>query len=75
MALWAIECNNPEYGSGDNLLGWGWFQVCQIPISKRGDMGPALFPSRILARRELPYVKSSFPKAKVVKVKVIVVKA
>ncbi len=72
MNLWAIEINNPEYGPGDNLIGWGWFSEWKTPMSKNGYVGPALFPSREMAREKLPIVtKRAFQKAAVVKVKVV----
>ncbi len=70
MNLWAIECNNPEYGLGDNFIGWG-FGEWKTPVSKTGNYGSALFPSREVARKELPRVRRAFPKAAVVKVKVV----
>ncbi len=71
MNLWAIEINNPEYGPGDNFIGWGWFSEWKTPVSKSGSYGPALFPSREVARKKLPRIRQVFPAAAVVKVKVV----
>ena len=68
--MWAIICNDPEYGPGEHLIGWGWFRGVNAPISRSGRLGPALFPSRELARAELPRIKRTYPKAAVKKVSI-----
>lgn len=69
--MWAIECNNPEYGPGDHFLGWAWFPEFIVPISTIGHVGSAFFPSRKMAREQLPRIRRSFPHAAVVKVKIV----
>jgi tRNA-dihydrouridine synthase len=68
--MWAVKCNYPEYVD-DQLLGWGYDPNFHAPVSKNGRMGTALYPSRELARELLKIAKKAYPKATIVKVRIV----
>ena len=63
---WAIETNAPK---GDRFISQEYFGHQMRPFS--AGITPATFATRELARKFLPEVKTWFPYAKVVKVKVV----
>ena len=67
FTAWAIHTRSSE---GHGFIGRYWYCI-PIPIHMEGCV-IALFKTRKLARENLPDIKGAFPKAQVVKVKVII---
>ena len=66
---WSVDSRSSE---GHGLLGRGWFEWPPPPDSFRFYTYPVLFRTRREARESLDRCKQSFPKARVVRVKVTV---
>jgi len=68
--MWGVRCNYKEYGD-NQLIGWGWDREVNAPMSKSGRFGTAMYPSRELARKLLKQVRKYYPKATVVKLRIV----
>ena len=75
FTAWAINTNYIDIDGGKypDFIGryWGFEKIEHIPEKLEG-CRVALFKTRKIARRNLQWVKSSFPKAKVKKVHVTI---
>ena len=70
FTAWAIKTNDPE---NLGFIGrYWWFEKIEYIPEKLEGCRVALFKTRKIARRNLQWVKSSFPKAKVKKVHVTI---
>jgi hypothetical protein len=70
MTMWAIKLNSPEHEPND-YAGWLFFRQYEVPATKSGYVGTALFPSRQSARDNLPRVRKAFPRAAVRKLRLV----
>ena len=70
FTAWVIKTNDPE---NLGFIGrYWWFEETEHIPEKLEGCRVALFKTRKIARRNLQWVKSSFPKAKVKKVHVTI---
>jgi len=70
FTAWTIKTNDPE---NLGFIGrYWWFEKIEHIPEKLEGCRVALFKTRKIARRNLQWVKSSFPKAKVKKVHVAI---